>query len=375
MKTFASLALAAVLLLPASAIAQGSLTPPGAPAPMMKTLDEIDAKLEKRTPITSLPFTINAPGSYYLAGSLGAIFGGDGITITADDVTLDLNGFSLYVSPIASGTLNGVYVPGAQKNLLIRNGTIRGWGASGINSIGAFGALNCQFENLRLSNNGAAGLYAVNSAVRNCVAISNTVGFNLQSSSVTGCNAANNTGAGFLVTDSSLHESSANSNATGVSASQSTVSGCSVSYNSSTGISTQYGTVSGCTAYGNHVGITAGGSTVSGCTVNTNDGNGITAQGGCMILNNTCNYNGNLMIASGIAGTGGGNRIEGNTVAATQHFGNGVAVAGGGNLIIRNSATANATNFSGITATDSAGPIVTSTTIGTNNNPNANFAF
>jgi parallel beta-helix repeat protein len=40
--------------------AQGSLTPPGAPAPVMKSLDQLDAKLEKRTPISSLPFTINA---------------------------------------------------------------------------------------------------------------------------------------------------------------------------------------------------------------------------------------------------------------------------------------------------------------------------
>jgi hypothetical protein len=42
--------------------AQGSLTPPGAPAPAMKTL----AQIEPRTPIASAPFTISAPGSYYL---------------------------------------------------------------------------------------------------------------------------------------------------------------------------------------------------------------------------------------------------------------------------------------------------------------------
>jgi hypothetical protein len=42
-------------------LAQGSLTPPpGAPAPTMKTLDQIEA----RTPISSAPFTISAPGSY-----------------------------------------------------------------------------------------------------------------------------------------------------------------------------------------------------------------------------------------------------------------------------------------------------------------------
>src|SRR5437667_49820 len=45
-----------------TAFGQGSLTPPGPPAPSMKSL----AQIEPRTPISSLPFTINAAGSYYL---------------------------------------------------------------------------------------------------------------------------------------------------------------------------------------------------------------------------------------------------------------------------------------------------------------------
>jgi hypothetical protein len=46
--------------------AQGSLTSPGAPAPTMKTL----AQIEPRTPISSAPFTISVPGSYYLTTNL-----------------------------------------------------------------------------------------------------------------------------------------------------------------------------------------------------------------------------------------------------------------------------------------------------------------
>ena len=42
--------------------AQGGLTPPGAPAPTMKSL----AQIEPRTPISSVPFTISTAGSYYL---------------------------------------------------------------------------------------------------------------------------------------------------------------------------------------------------------------------------------------------------------------------------------------------------------------------
>jgi len=38
---------------------QGSLTPPGTPAPTMKTL----AQIEPRTPISFLPVTLSQPGS------------------------------------------------------------------------------------------------------------------------------------------------------------------------------------------------------------------------------------------------------------------------------------------------------------------------
>src|SRR5437016_303642 len=74
--------------------AQGPLTPPGPPAPTFKTLDQ----LEPRTPISALPATITASGSYYLTTNLTCTLcggGTNGITITANDVTLDLMGFAL----------------------------------------------------------------------------------------------------------------------------------------------------------------------------------------------------------------------------------------------------------------------------------------
>jgi hypothetical protein len=87
--------IAALLLAAAAAkmIAQGPLTPPGTPAPTMKTLDQLDAKLEKRTPISSAPSTISASGSYYLTANL-TVASGTAIAISADNVTLDLNGFA-----------------------------------------------------------------------------------------------------------------------------------------------------------------------------------------------------------------------------------------------------------------------------------------
>lgn len=67
---FVALALLALSILNpqlSTAFAQGSLTPPpGAPAPTMITLQQI----EPRTPISSVPFTITTPGSYYLTTNL-----------------------------------------------------------------------------------------------------------------------------------------------------------------------------------------------------------------------------------------------------------------------------------------------------------------
>jgi hypothetical protein len=101
-------------------LAQGPLTPPGAPTATMKTLDQVEA----RTPISSAPFTINQSGSYYLTGNL-TVSSGTAITIAADQVTLDLNGFSISstASP-ASGS--GVHVSGLRRNVTVRNGHIRG---------------------------------------------------------------------------------------------------------------------------------------------------------------------------------------------------------------------------------------------------------
>src|SRR6266853_1113243 len=75
---------------PSTCLAQGSLTPPGAPAPTMKTLQQI----QPRTPISSVPVIILNSGSYYLTDNLEVIYG-DAIFISANNVTVDLNGFNI----------------------------------------------------------------------------------------------------------------------------------------------------------------------------------------------------------------------------------------------------------------------------------------
>ena len=123
---FPALSLAAVAMLAilnahtSTAFAQGSLTPPGAPGATMKSL----AQIEPRTPISSAPFTISTPGSYYLTANL-TVSGGDAIIIATNGVTLDLNGFTIS-STGASMTGGGVAFNGGWRNITIANGFIQG---------------------------------------------------------------------------------------------------------------------------------------------------------------------------------------------------------------------------------------------------------
>jgi hypothetical protein len=117
------LALATLLLAPGSLFAQGPLTPPGAPAPTMKTLDQ----LEPRTPISSLPYIISNSGSYYLTGNF--VVGGSAITLSADGVTLDFKGFTITSTNSPAGGF-GIQLSGARRNITIHNGNLRGRGTN-----------------------------------------------------------------------------------------------------------------------------------------------------------------------------------------------------------------------------------------------------
>src|SRR5438128_679234 len=91
----------------ASAFAQGDLNPPGAPAPTMKSLDQIDAHVDavsaaRRIPIdathtsgdANYEAVISTAASYYLTSNLD-VAKTNGIHVTAAGVTIDLNGFQI----------------------------------------------------------------------------------------------------------------------------------------------------------------------------------------------------------------------------------------------------------------------------------------
>ncbi|MGB7747516.1 MAG: hypothetical protein WBN75_09540 [Verrucomicrobiia bacterium] len=114
-RTFKS-QLAAALLLAASQLftarALGNPPQPGTPT-----------QIEMPTPISYAPFTIKAPGSYYLTGNL-TVHSGNAITIATNGVTLDLNGFTISsTAPSAAGT--AILLNNGLHNITILNGFIQ----------------------------------------------------------------------------------------------------------------------------------------------------------------------------------------------------------------------------------------------------------
>ena len=171
-----------VLVAAGNLMAQGGLVPPTAPGPIFKTLNQI----EPRTPVESLPVgggarhQITLPGSYYLSSNLVAGAGQAGIVITTNDVTLDLNGFTMY--GVTNRTAIAV-ASTATSGLTVRNGQLKNWNY-GIN----FQIVsNVVIEDLGISCvPGGSFRYGINSGVRSEVkrcAVAGATG--------TGCTAIN----------------------------------------------------------------------------------------------------------------------------------------------------------------------------------------
>ena len=95
------------------------------------------SQIEPRTPISSAPITITKSGSYYLTTNL-TVSSGNGIQIEANNVTLDLNGFSVSSTAPLSVTY-GIFA-GATftvTNITIINGFVSGGVTN--NSTGVYG--------------------------------------------------------------------------------------------------------------------------------------------------------------------------------------------------------------------------------------------
>jgi len=207
------------------------------------------------TKIASLPYTISSPGFYYIDKDLSCS-GAHGITITADDVTLDLMGFSL--SQSGGGTYKGISMTG-RSNVEIRNGTVRNFPSTGIYE-DSTGATGHRIVNIRARDNGDYGIYLLGTShtVKGCTAVGN--GFN-------------GIYAGYA----------------------STITGNTCYDNDDNGIYASYGsTITGNTCYNNdNNGIHAGpASTVTGNTCYDNTDYGIYLGGNNLVDQNTAYNNG-----------------------------------------------------------------------------------
>jgi hypothetical protein len=125
MKTLLLLALTSSLTL-----AQGDLNPPpGGPTATIKTLDQIEARTPipktSGSPVAGPRFTITTSGSYYLTGNI-TVSTGSAIVIAAsvNDVTLDLNGFTIASTLTGSSSGSGVDMVDSNNRITIRNGNI-----------------------------------------------------------------------------------------------------------------------------------------------------------------------------------------------------------------------------------------------------------
>jgi hypothetical protein len=148
------------------------------------------------TKITSLPFIIKQPGYYYFGDSLKIALTAApnaAITIDADNVTLDLMGFSLAnTNPSAAGY--GIYITG-QKNVEVRNGTIENF-QEGLQETSTSG-VNHRALNLRLVRNGdGIMLRGNNHLVKNCTASNNGYGIFITGGTISNCVACDNSNTG-----------------------------------------------------------------------------------------------------------------------------------------------------------------------------------
>lgn len=119
------------------------------------------------------PIQLNVSGSYRLTSDLTAAANWDGIWVSADNVTLDLNGFTLYGG--GGSIADGISIAG-QKNIEIRNGTVRGFTRSGIFT-------NLFSQNLRIKDIRAIGntvfgidLQGEGNTIDGCMALNNNTG-------------------------------------------------------------------------------------------------------------------------------------------------------------------------------------------------------
>jgi parallel beta-helix repeat protein len=222
------------------------------------------------------PYVIStANTSYRLTGSLTVPASTNGINVTANNVTIDMNGFSITGPGSTSGVVNGVSASGIA-DVTVENGTITGLGLAIV--LGTSGIV----RNVHADANGFGIYVGDNSVVEGCTANNSTTTYGIACSS--GCSISGNT---------------ANGNANeGIFCS---VSGCQITGNTANG------------NIGVGINCASGACVISGNTVLGNPTLGIGCFGsGCLISSNSV-ANGALGIEASDTTTGYSNNVLKNT--------------------------------------------------------------
>jgi hypothetical protein len=191
---------------------------------------------EVRTPITSLPISITTSGSYYLTRNFTT--SGTAITINADNVTLDLMGFT--ITGPGTGTTRGVYAM-QRSNITVTNGYLVNFGN---NAVDISSTPGIKIVDVTASSSGAHGIRVLG-----------------PDAIVDRCSAHGNASAGIRASGRTM------------------IRDCSVSGNTGYGIFSTGGSITGCVAEANGVGIFAYNVQIKGNTVTGNAGSGIWAEG------------------------------------------------------------------------------------------------
>jgi hypothetical protein len=186
--------------------------------------------------------------------------GQDGITISASNVTIDLNGFVLTGVP---GSVDGISISGSNQNLTVFGGTLTGWGEKGVN---LEGATHLYLRDLQALSNGDAGIAVGDyGRVVRCMASSNgNTGIRSGSDSlIFQCLTEGNTGGG-----------------DGINVQvNSSVIGCVSNGNADDGIDGENATILNCAARSSNSGIES-----FGCLMRSNRLGGLNDLGGGTLL-------------------------------------------------------------------------------------------
>lgn len=334
MKAFAPIALVVTLLVHQTLHAQGgALTPPGPPGPTMTTLSGLSSQVSgtdtkvtdiqssvasvqatvnalQNDPRTAIPkspatpvlgphYTINTPGSYYLAGNV-EVTGGNGINITTSNVTLDLNGFTLISKTANPAQGTAIEIAADLTNIEIKNGCIAGgtvrtylgpkaWNATfagqgwmyGIRTLSGatYPSRNLLISSVMVERCGGSGVLINNGGVlQNVAATGNAIhGIYVDRGTLINVTVTNNGLVGVSCHFGTISCVTATANGDiGIDAYQGAVTNANASNNGAEGISAGYGSVLNSNSFSNNDdGIRAIDGTVLNCRASSNFKSGI----------------------------------------------------------------------------------------------------